>query len=90
VVRSARAALGKDATIFGVGGIANADDVVAFVRAGANLVQLYTAFIYGGPFLAWRIARELEGLLLREGVRHIGELVGVPLVPPAEHVLPAG
>jgi dihydroorotate dehydrogenase len=90
VVRRARRALGKDATIFGVGGIANADDVVEFVRAGANLVQLYTAFIYGGPFLAWRLARNLQALLLREGARHIGELVGVPLLAPVEPGLPAG
>jgi dihydroorotate dehydrogenase len=83
VVRRARATLGKDATIFGVGGIANAEDVLAFVRAGANLVQLYTAFVYGGPFVAWRIARALEGVLMREGVTHIGELVGVPRLAPS-------
>jgi dihydroorotate dehydrogenase len=90
VVRRARATLGKDATIFGVGGIANADDVLAFVRAGANLVQLYTAFVYGGPLLVWRMARELEGVLLREGARHIAELVGVPRLAPTGRALTAG
>src|SRR5208282_3025041 len=67
VVRRSRAALGNEATIFGAGGIASADDVLAFVRAGANLVQLYTAFVYGGPLVASRLARELEGALVREG-----------------------
>ncbi len=80
VVRRARAVLGKDATIFGVGGIASADDVLAFVRAGANLVQLYTAFVYRGPLFASRLARELQGALESEGVKRIAELVGAPIL----------
>jgi dihydroorotate dehydrogenase len=46
--------------IIGVGGIATADDVKAKLDAGARLVQIYTALIYGGPGLPGRILRELQ------------------------------
>jgi dihydroorotate dehydrogenase len=77
VVRVARARLGKDATVIGVGGIETADDVIAFVRAGANLVQLYTGFVYGGPLVAYRLARELDAKLGEAGVERLADLVGV-------------
>jgi len=59
VVRLARARLGKGKTVIGVGGIESAVDVLAFLAAGADLVQMYTGFIYGGPLLASRLAGEL-------------------------------
>jgi dihydroorotate dehydrogenase len=79
VVRRSRAALGNEATIFGAGGIASADDVLAFVRAGANLVQLYTGFVYEGPLVASRLARDLHGALTRQGTKCIADLVGTSL-----------
>ena len=42
-----------------VGGIENADHALALLRAGANLVQMYTGFIYEGPLTPLRIARDL-------------------------------
>jgi dihydroorotate dehydrogenase len=75
VVARVRARLGAGVTVIGVGGIESADDVIAFVRAGANLVQLYTGFIYGGPLLPYRIARELSARMDARGVREIRELV---------------
>ena len=62
-------------TVIGVGGIESADDVIAFVRAGANLVQLYTGFIYGGPLLPHTIARELSRRMDERGARSVAELV---------------
>lgn len=59
VVRRARNALGPSATIIGVGGIETGDHAFEMLQAGANLVQLYTSFIYRGPFTARHIAREL-------------------------------
>ena len=59
MVKTARAALGEGPTIIGVGGIATADDVRAMRDAGANLCQIYTAFVYEGPGLAARICRDL-------------------------------
>jgi dihydroorotate dehydrogenase len=58
VVRRVRAAL-PSATIIGVGGIEHGDDARRMMDAGANLVQIYTAFVYRGPFAARLIAREL-------------------------------
>jgi dihydroorotate dehydrogenase len=77
VVRVARQHLGKSATVIGVGGIETAEHALRFVRAGANLVQLYTGFIYRGPFVAEAIARQLDRELARLGVTKIADLVGV-------------
>jgi len=54
-----RAALGADATLVAVGGVSDAADVRRCLDAGADLVQLYTSFIYEGPGLPSRLAREL-------------------------------
>lgn len=77
VVRRVRARLGRNVTVIGVGGIETANDVMSFVRAGANLTQMYTGFIYGGPGTPRRIARDLGELVRREGVTSIGDLVGI-------------
>ncbi|MBV9812963.1 MAG: quinone-dependent dihydroorotate dehydrogenase [Acetobacteraceae bacterium] len=50
-------------TLIGVGGIATGADVLARLRAGANLVQLYTEFAYEGPALIDRLRRELLSAL---------------------------
>jgi dihydroorotate dehydrogenase len=63
--------------IIGVGGIATVEDVVERMKAGASLVQLYTAFVYEGPGLPGRLARGLIELMDREGVRRVEDLVGV-------------
>ncbi|PYQ49515.1 MAG: dihydroorotate dehydrogenase (quinone) [Acidobacteria bacterium] len=54
-----RSLVGRDFPLVGVGGIFSTDDVRAKIAAGANLVQLYTSFIYEGPGLPSRLAREL-------------------------------
>lgn len=58
-VAKARQALGPDATVVGVGGIGSVEHVRAFLEAGADLCQLYTAFIYEGPSLPGRLCRDL-------------------------------
>jgi dihydroorotate dehydrogenase len=62
--------------IVGVGGIASGADAYAKIRAGASLVQLYTALIYEGPRLVRRIKRELAELLRRDGFARVQEAVG--------------
>ncbi|MDR2347503.1 MAG: quinone-dependent dihydroorotate dehydrogenase, partial [Bifidobacteriaceae bacterium] len=57
VVARLRSALGPDKTVIGVGGITTPADVNAYLRAGANAVQAYTAFIYEGPFWPARVQR---------------------------------
>ncbi|HEY1694745.1 MAG TPA: quinone-dependent dihydroorotate dehydrogenase [Polyangiaceae bacterium] len=76
VVKRVRARLGPKATVVGVGGIENAEHAMAMIRAGADLVQLYTGFIYEGPGVARRIARELAAVAAREGVTTLGALRG--------------
>lgn len=63
--------------VVGVGGVFTAEDAYAKLRAGASLVEVYSALIYEGPGLVRRINRGLESLLERDGVRHVAEVVGV-------------
>jgi dihydroorotate dehydrogenase len=69
-------ASGGEMPLIGVGGIANADDAWGRIRAGASLVQLYSAMVYEGPGIAARIARGLAHRLEREGFANIAEAVG--------------
>ncbi len=62
--------------LIGVGGIASGLDAYVKIRAGASLVQLYTALIYRGPALAARITRELAELLTRDGFTSVAQAVG--------------
>ena len=62
--------------LIGVGGIATPADAWARIRAGASLVQLYTAMIYEGPGIARAITRGLETLLRRDGFATIADAVG--------------
>jgi dihydroorotate dehydrogenase len=63
--------------IIGVGGVATAEDAWLHIRAGASLVELYTALIYEGPGVVERIKAGLADLLRRGGFRSIGEAVGI-------------
>ncbi len=76
IVGRVRARLGPKPVVIGVGGVERAADAMALIRAGANLVQMYTGFVYEGPGAPGRIVRELAAMLQRDGVQSIGELVG--------------
>ena len=75
-LRKFHSASGGEMPLIGVGGIANADDAWERVRAGASLVQLYSAMVYEGPGIAARIAQGLAQRLKREGFTNIAEAVG--------------
>ena len=60
VITQLRAALGDDFPIIGVGGIMSAQDAVSKIRAGADLVQIYTGLIYQGPALVTDSARLIK------------------------------
>lgn len=75
-LRRFRSASGGELPLVGVGGIASVEDAWQRIRAGASLVQLYTALIYEGPGIARRIARGLAERLEREGMAGIAEAVG--------------
>ncbi len=61
VIGQLRAALGKKFPIIGVGGVMSADDAVSKIRAGADVVQIYTGLIYRGPGLVAEAARAIKG-----------------------------
>ena len=75
-LRRFRAAGGGEMPLIGVGGIACADDAWERIRAGASLVQLYSAMVYEGPGIARRIAIGLARRLERAGYANIAEAVG--------------
>jgi dihydroorotate dehydrogenase len=56
VLKKLRAGLGKDFPIIGVGGIVDVQSAKAKLEAGADLIQIYTGFIYGGPGIVKRLA----------------------------------
>jgi dihydroorotate dehydrogenase len=62
VLRRLRSAVGDRMVLISVGGIETAEQAWERMRAGATLVQLYTAFIYEGPLLPSRMAAELARL----------------------------
>jgi len=75
-LRQFRSARGGEIPLIGVGGISTADDAWERIRAGASLVQLYSAMVYEGPGIARRIARGLAKHLQREGFASVAEAVG--------------
>jgi dihydroorotate dehydrogenase len=62
--------------LIGVGGISSGEDAYAKIRAGASLLQLYTALVYGGPGLVGRIKADLAAGLRADGFTNIADAVG--------------
>lgn len=62
--------------IIGVGGVDSAQTAWEKIRAGASLVQLYTGFVYQGPWIAADINRDLVHILRAHNMTHISQAVG--------------
>jgi dihydroorotate dehydrogenase len=75
-LRDFRNATGGAIPLIAAGGIGSGADAFERIRAGASLVQLYTALVYSGPGLARAMARDLRRLLRRGGFRNVAEAVG--------------
>ena len=60
VIRQLRAALGSRFPIIGVGGVMSAQDAVSKIRAGADVIQIYTGLIYAGPALVTEAAKAIK------------------------------
>lgn len=75
-LRAFRRETGGALPLVGVGGIASAEQAWARIRAGASLVQLYSALVYEGPGLPRRIVHRLEALMKRDGFACLAEAVG--------------
>ena len=69
--------------LIGVGGIASAADAYEKLRAGACLVQLYTALVFAGPKLVDEIKRGLADLLRADGFGSISDAIGTACDGPA-------
>jgi dihydroorotate dehydrogenase len=75
-LRDFRAATGGATPLIAAGGIATGEDAFERIRAGASLVQLYTALVYRGPGLPRQINRELKQLLARHGFARLTDAIG--------------
>ena len=75
-LRDFRNATGGAIPLIGVGGITDAADAWQRIRAGASLVQLYSAMVYEGPGIARAICDGLERLMQRDGFSSIAAAVG--------------
>ncbi len=71
-----RKATGAAIPLISVGGVDSGAEAYARLRAGASLVQLYTALVYEGPALPARILRELDALLTRDGFATVADALG--------------
>lgn len=76
VLRLLRSRVGDRLVLVSVGGIRTGDDVFGRIRAGATLVQGYTAFVYEGPLWPSRVQRELAARLRQQGFGSVADAVG--------------
>jgi len=75
-LRDFRKATGGAIPLIGVGGIESGLDAYERIRAGASLVQIYTALIYRGPGLVRTILREMQQYLDADGFDTLAEAIG--------------
>lgn len=62
--------------IVGSGGIASGADAYAFIRAGASLVQFYSALVFQGPAMVPKMKADLAAILKRDGFASVADAVG--------------
>jgi len=74
VLARMRHRIGPALPIIGVGGVSSAETALEKIRAGADLVQLYSCMVYEGPGLAGAVVKGLSRLLDRDGAKSIREL----------------
>jgi dihydroorotate dehydrogenase len=74
VLARMRRLLGPEIAIVGVGGVDSAEAALEKIRAGADLVQLYTGMIFAGPSLPARVVSGMSAALEREGVGSVRDL----------------
>jgi len=79
VLRKTARRVERQFPLIGCGGVGSGADAYAKIRAGATLVQLYSALVFEGPSLVRRIKDELAGLLARDGFSSVSQAVGADL-----------
>ena len=76
ILREMFVRVGTKLILVGAGGVGSGADAYAKIRAGASLVQLYSALAYEGPGLVTRIKRELLDCLARDGYARVSDAIG--------------
>ncbi|MEM1349571.1 MAG: quinone-dependent dihydroorotate dehydrogenase [Myxococcota bacterium] len=76
IIRAIYAHTAGGLPIIGVGGIFTPEDALETIEAGASLVQVWTGFVYEGPFMVRRINKHLARVVRRRGLTSVAELVG--------------
>ncbi len=71
-----RKRVGNKLVLVGVGGVSSGADAYRKIRAGASLVQLYTALVYNGSGLITKIKRDLLDCLARDGFSSVADAIG--------------
>jgi dihydroorotate dehydrogenase len=79
LLREARARVGSKLVLIGAGGVGSGSDAYAKIRAGASLVEIYTALAFDGPGIIARIKRELLRAMDRDGIARITDAVGIDI-----------
>lgn len=89
VLAKMRRRVGPEMTLIGVGGVDSAETALTKIRAGADLVQLYTGFIFRGPSLPAEIVSRLAEIVEQDGVESISAYRDADLESWADRELPA-
>ncbi|HEX8062308.1 MAG TPA: quinone-dependent dihydroorotate dehydrogenase [Allosphingosinicella sp.] len=76
ILRAFHSEVGGRLPLIGSGGISTAEEAYERIRAGASLIQIYTALVYHGPSLVRDISRGIAALLRRDGFASLEEAVG--------------
>ena len=74
IIRKIRVLSKGNKIIIGVGGISNGSDAIEKLKAGADLLQIYTGMVYEGPSIVKKINKEISGYLEKLGLKHLYEL----------------
>lgn len=77
VIRAIRRLAGHRLVVIGVGGVSSVEDVLQMLRAGADLVQVYTALVYEGPSLVRRLCRGLSRELDRLNAESLQDIAAL-------------
>lgn len=76
-VSEAYKVVGGKIPIIGVGGIDSGEKALRMMLAGASLIQIYTSYIYQGPFMPYEICSYLDKYLRSNKIKHISEIIGL-------------
>lgn len=79
ILLEVRKRVGNRIVLVGVGGVSSGADAYRKIRAGASLVQLYTALVYNGSGLVGQIKRDLLDCMARDGFSCVADAVGADL-----------